>query len=321
MGGFASTPYTGPVGAAVGVGAGLVAGAFGIKSGLAENTTEAGQKRIDNFKEMLSEEKRKGVIKELKERSKHYWKRQGWSDGQIKEYLEGEEGDNRAINDYFTGLTQRLVDEDGNGYVKRNETAIYTNPIADPEVRNAELYSTQGLRALYDADNARTVAGNLFQTLVSITPTGSARRAFFTQMDKLGSRILSKEAVTETAKDAAGRVTAKAASKPFSKTIAEGYTKGAKIGEMAGFGLPGEIIGGSVGALGNAAARIGIDKLPVNTRNLLRSFEQGVMHKYQDVYDKLLPNSKFGKALAIYGGRAAKTTAASMMSEAAEEAA
>ena len=320
MGGFASTPYTGPIGAAVGVGGGLVAGAFGIKSGLAENTTEAGQKRIDNFKEMLSEKKRGGVIKELKERSKHYWKQQGWSDEQIKEYLDGEDGDNRAINDYFTGLTQSLVDKEGNGYVKRNGISVYTNPIADPEVRNAELYSTQGLQALYDADNARTVAGNLFQTLVSITPTGSARKAFFTQLDRLGSRILSKEVAAETVKDAAGRVTAKTASKPFSKTMAEGYARGAKIAEMAGFGLPGEIIGGSIGALGNAAARIGIDKLPIATRNLLRSFEQGVMHKYQDVYDKLLPNSKFGKALTIYGGRAAKTTAASMMSEAAEEA-
>ena len=89
---------------------------------------------------------------------------------------------------------------------------------------------------------------------------------------------------------------------------------------MAGFGVPGEIIGGSVGALGNAAARLGVEKLPVSARNLFRSFEEQVMHKYQEVYDKLLPTSKLGKAAAIYGARSAKTTAASMMSEAAEEA-
>lgn len=325
MAGFASTPYTGGAGAVAGAGAGILAGYYGIQSGFAENTTEAGQKRIDNFKELLSDDKRKETIAELKERSKHYWKNRGWNDKQIKEYLEGEEGDNRAINDYFTGLTKSLKDENGQAYVRDNGFGfgMYTNPIADPEVRNAELYSTQGLRALYDADNARTVMGNLFQTLVSITPTGSARKAFFAQMDKLGSRILSKEALNETVKDATGRVTAKTtgkAAKSFSKTLAEGYARGAQVGEMAGFGFPGEIIGGSVGALANATARIGIDKLPTATRNLLRSFENGVMHKYQDIYDKLLPNSKFGKALAIYGGRAAKTTAASMMSEAAEEA-
>jgi hypothetical protein len=39
---------------------------------------------------------------------------------------------------------------------------LYTSPIADPAVQNAELYSTQGLQALYEADNARTVIGNLF---------------------------------------------------------------------------------------------------------------------------------------------------------------
>jgi hypothetical protein len=78
--------------------------------------------------------------------------------------LKGEEGKNHAINDYLTGLTKSLVDKSGNPYVFDGESKrpLYTNPIADPVVQNAELYSTQGLQALYEADNARTVIGNLF---------------------------------------------------------------------------------------------------------------------------------------------------------------
>lgn len=167
------------------------------------------------------------------------------------------------------------------------------------------------------------------------------RRAATVYLDKMGSRILSKEAASTVVKDEAGRVTASVAEheaareaaktatsttysngfakKTLSQTVKEGFTRGAIAGEMAGFGFPGEIIGGSVGALGNTAVKLGIEKLPVGTRNLFRSFEEGVMHKYQNVYDKLLSNNNFVKAAQIYGARAAKTTAASMMSEAAEE--
>jgi hypothetical protein len=194
---------------------------------------------------------------------------------------------------------------------------------------------------LYDADNARTVVGNIFQTLVSVTPTGSMRKAAGLAIDRFGSRFITKELAEEVVADEAGRVTAKVAGreaakeaaersagtaykngfskKTLSQSMAEGFTRGATAGEMAGFGLAGEMVGGSVGALGNAAVRLGIEKLPVRARNLFRSIEEGVMHKYQDVYDKLLPHSNFGKAAAIYGARAAKATAASMMSEAAEE--
>ena len=64
------------------------------------------------------------------------------------------------------------------------------------------------------------------------------------------------------------------AKKAFSQTVKDGFAHGAAVGEMAGFGFPGEIIGGSIGALGNAATRIGIEKLPVSARNLFRSFEE-----------------------------------------------
>lgn len=56
--GFASTPWTGGIGATVGAGAGLLSGWYGIKSGWAENTTEAGDRRIESYKDLLGDSKK-----------------------------------------------------------------------------------------------------------------------------------------------------------------------------------------------------------------------------------------------------------------------
>jgi len=77
--GFASTPWTGGAGAAVGAGAGLLSGWYGLKSGWAENATEAGDRRIENYKELLGKNRDK-VIAELIDRSGHYWKNRGWTE-------------------------------------------------------------------------------------------------------------------------------------------------------------------------------------------------------------------------------------------------
>ena len=95
-------------------------------------------------------------------------------------------------------------------YDKSGKNPIYTNPIANQAVAKAELYSTQGLQALYDADNMRTVVGNIFQTVVSVTPTGSLRKGASMFVDKAHSRYLSKQVGYATKADAAGRVTAEA---------------------------------------------------------------------------------------------------------------
>jgi hypothetical protein len=73
--------------------------------------------------------------------------------------VDGNQGEQHVVNDYFTGLTKNLVDENGKGYVNGE---LYKNPLSDPDVANAELYSTQGLQALFEADNMRTMAGNIF---------------------------------------------------------------------------------------------------------------------------------------------------------------
>ena len=60
--------------------------------------------------------------------------------------------------------------------------------------------------------------------------------------------------------------------------------------------------------------------LSPKARSVYRALEEAAIHKYQGVYDKLLPNSKFGKAVAIYGARTARNTIASGLTEGAEEA-
>ena len=218
-----------------------MSGWYGLKSGWAENATEAGDRRIEAYKDLLGKNRDK-VIAELIDRSGHYWKNRGWSEEQINEYLKGEEGKNHAINDYLTGLTKSLVDENGKPYVFKGDRLeydkdgntindLYTKPITDPTATNAELYSTQGLQALYDADNARTVMGNLFQTIVSITPTGSMRRAASLCLDKFGSRMFSREVAPTIVKSEMGRVTAQsaaheAAEETIKRATASTYSNG-----------------------------------------------------------------------------------------------
>jgi hypothetical protein len=135
--GYASTPYTGGVGSLVGAGLAIGAGYYGIQSGFAENQTEAGDKRIDNFKNILKQSNNfSNTISELKDRSRHYWRKQGWSEDKINSYLDGEVGTNHAINDWFVGITKSLVDDNGQPYVfdKNTGEPIYTKPIANPAV-------------------------------------------------------------------------------------------------------------------------------------------------------------------------------------------
>jgi hypothetical protein len=156
---------------------------------------------------------------------------------------------------------------------------------------------------------------------VSVTPTGSIRKAASLYADRIGARIAEEAGETVAAGKAAREIYANGfRRKPLSQSIATGFARGAAVGEMSGFGFAGEIIGGTAGAMANVAGRLGISKLSPSARNLYRTIEQQALHKYQNIYDKLLPNSKFGKAVAIYGGRAVKNTSASAMSETAEEA-
>ncbi|MEE3414057.1 MAG: hypothetical protein VZR53_01655 [Prevotella sp.] len=78
--GFASTPWTGGAGATVGVLAGVGAGYYGIQSGFAENATEAGDKRIENFKELIQKGDSQKIFEELMDRSAQYWRNKGWSE-------------------------------------------------------------------------------------------------------------------------------------------------------------------------------------------------------------------------------------------------
>lgn len=329
MAGYASSPYTAGLGGIIGMGAGVVAGVAGVESGYHENQTEAGDKRIDNFKEILSQpnvNKWDGVIKELKDRSRIYWRTKGWSEEQINQYLEGEKGERRAVNDYFAHLTDEIP-----------ETQFYNKPITDPDVQDALLYSTQGLQALYEADNMRTIAGNIFQTAVTVLPTRAIWNGAKAWVDRnVGAKLVERE----IAADAAGRVTAVAESTAarqtaknaasgtysngfrklsFTESTIKSAAKGAAIGEALGLGFVGSGITGTTAAVVSGLRKLGVSMLSPKARGVYRAFEEAVIHKYQGVYDKLLPKSKFGKAAAIYGGRLIRNTLASGFSEAAEE--
>ena len=186
MAAYASSPYTGGAGALVGIGSGVAAGVAGIYSGYDENSTEAGDKRVDNFRGLLSRpevNKYDGVLKEMKDRSRTYWRLQGWTEKQINEYLDGEKGNTRAINDYFSHLTDRIP-----------LSEVYKNPITDPDVEDALQYSTMGLNALYDANNMRTVMSNVAEVAFTVTPTKWAVNAAKARLSKIGQNIASREA-------------------------------------------------------------------------------------------------------------------------------
>ena len=85
-------------------------------------------------------------MSEVKHRSKSYWKARGMDEKSIDKNLEGETGDRFALKDLMMGVLDHMVDKDGNAYVKdKYGNPLYTNPIADPELFKARLYSTQGL--------------------------------------------------------------------------------------------------------------------------------------------------------------------------------
>jgi hypothetical protein len=102
---------------------------------------------------------------------------------------------------------------------------LYTKPIADRDVVNAELYSTQGLQALYDMDNARTIMGNIVQTVIATTPTGSLRRGASAAANrferKMAEKLAWREGNAAVIADEAGRVTLNSAEREAAEQAAQ----------------------------------------------------------------------------------------------------
>ena len=334
MAGYASTPYTGGLGSAVGIASAFGAGVAGVISGQHENQTEAGDKRVDNFKGLLSRQeinKWEGVVDELKDRSRVYWRLRGWSEKQIDEYLDGEKGETRAVNDYFSHLTDKIP-----------ATALYKHPITDPDVQDALMYSTMGLQALYEANNARTIASNVAQLLFTVTPMQQFKKGSKILLNKAGSRIAEREVSGNIIGDAAGRVTVESAERSaasqaakntasgtysngfrrstFSEAVINSVKAGAALGEISGLGFVGAGIAGAAAGVVRGMGKLGISMLSPKARSVYRALEEAALHKYQGIYDRLLFNNKFARAAQIYGGRAARNTLASGFIEGAEEA-
>jgi len=334
--GYSSSPWTGGLGTLIGAGADILSTPFQIRSGYKENWAENGDRRIDQFTELLGgrdSDPYKNIVAEAKQRSRAYWKARGMDEKSIDKYLEGEEGERSAIKDLMMGVLDHMVDENGKPYVKdKNGHALYVNPITVPELFKARLYSTQGLQAQFDANNMRTMAGTFFEKALTLTPQKWIKKAASATFNKATDRWI-VDTAEDIASDAAGRVTARAASKTagkkaaneavretynngfrketFAETFAKGANRGAAVMESAGFGFPGQIIGYVGGGTVNTAMRIGLSKLSPAARSAYRTIEEGILHKYQALYDKLLPNNEFARAAAIFGGKTARATFAS----------
>jgi hypothetical protein len=175
---------------------------------------------------------------------------------------------------------------------------------------------------------------------MTLSPFGQIKKANRILLDKAGQRIAAREAADNIVANEAGRVTVGAAERTAANQVkntagkyANGYRRasfteavtnsaklGAEIGEATGLGFVGAgIVGATAGAV-RGLGKVGVSMLSPKARSVYRALEESALHKYQAVYDKLLPKTQFGRAAAIYGGRVARNTIASGFSEAAEEA-
>lgn len=89
---YATTPFTGGLGAAIGAGLDVAAFPFQINSGYAENYAESGDKRLEQFTELLGgqdSDRYKRIMAEAKRRSRAYWKARGMDEKTIDEKING----------------------------------------------------------------------------------------------------------------------------------------------------------------------------------------------------------------------------------------
>lgn len=199
-----------------------------------------------------------------------------------------------------------------------------------PNVKKALLCSTQGLSALYWANNIRTAGETAIQTMLDLIPGGKFKRA---------SRDEILDAAENTAKRVAikdGKIVAedgvrgaeKAGSRHINgfrkKTVSESYQTGKNVGEnlgdALGFGYIGSKIGGIIGGVTAAGYRKLAQSLPGTAGKILEDIEFAWMRKYQGLSDILSLGSNRARLLERYAARLGRRAIKSSFSEGAEEA-
>ena len=285
-----------------------------IQGGLDENYTEISDKRVDNILAELEKPSNSKIapyiIADLIKQSKLYWKGQGMDDAWIKEHTEGNNGINNVLRDLTSG-------------------AIHNNSNL---IKEALLTSTKGLRAQRQADNIRTMWETGQQTMLQVMPIDKALSATF----KLARNKAKNFINIHGSNAASGEINASIQSGVRNAThdasryangfrrgntldsFKQGYSAASEAAEAAGMGGAGSIYYGVLGGTTKASAHL-LKKINPEFGAWANNVEEMLMHKYQNVIDKLTPNSGWSKLAVQYGIRAVPRSLKQALSEGSEE--
>lgn len=370
VGGTLLAPYTGGVSLAALPVSEIAATPLEIAGGFDENYAEIATRRAENVQALLKDDLTKtataaqkgydSTISELKKRDAEYWKSQGWSDKEIKDYLEGDEGDKNAIRDHLMGFTS-------SGKFK---------PYNNPQFQDAVLNSMQGLQAQFQGDNARTMYDIAFQKiLLAAAPlkwlksygitkkAGSTVKAAISNtknaisnakgayLEKYGTKEQKVASMLgKNIDDYETSSIAKAAAKPYNApteaaaettvskyrngfrkpqhttkdAVKKGWRIGSEAGEMTGTGVVGHMAGGAlgvaVGTAGRGAVQLAKKMLPARTAAALESIADKAVMKYHTVLNAIYGNAPLRRTLTKYGLKTLGSQSAVALNESYEEA-
>lgn len=285
-----------------------------IQGGLDENYAEISDKRVDNILAELEKPSNSKIapyiISDLIKQSKLYWKSQGMDDAWIKEHTEGNNGINNVLRDLTSG-------------------AIHNNSNL---IKEALLTSTKGLRAQRQADNVRTMWETGQQTMLQVMPIDKALSATFKLarnkaknfINIHGSNAVSGEinaSIQSGVRNATHDASRYANGFRRGNTLdsfKQGYSAASEAAEAAGMGGAGSIYYGVLGGTTKASEHL-LKKINPEFGAWANNVEEMLMHKYQNVIDKLTPNSGWSKLAVQYGLRAVPRGLKQALSEGSEE--
>ena len=312
---------------------------FQIAGGYDENYAEVQERYYKNLKTALTNPNLCGpsayedIVNDLYKKSVAYWRSKGMSEDWIK-------------------LNRNLKNESGiNGILGDAGSGIITT--TDPRFKVASENAFRGLQALFEADNMRTMTGNLISSAAQCTPVGSAFGWIKNNAMKVTEKALgtvSKSAATKFRNQFASEVIAdvdgklyvsyagkKAANKASEATASKysngfrkkeqtyrdafnaGYKVGATAADAGGFGYAGHVLGGLTVGAANMGKRAIKNSLGRKASAAIDMYTEAFLNKYQGLLDKLFPVGSLQYIAAKYGLRWGKNQFIGAMEEGAEE--
>ena len=301
----------------------LASGYNRLEAGKAENKAESFEKRIENLfasLQQMTPEKQGKILNQLLNAATLRDTQNGHDIEWIrKQYdIDTEEGIKNLLkqNIILSGIDSRFN-------------------VTDPEYKKALIHSTAGVRALYEADNMRTISMLPFELAFEMyggpldKVINKSLGFVFKPFEKGQSRII-KEGVEGAASRSASEEAVSSTgmykngfrrkSKTATESFRSGFDKGSAVGASLGFGSAGSVVTGVAAGTANAAVHLAKEALPKSAKAMVDGFEQAVSNKYMKVYDKLLKNREWLPLAAKYGYYATKQVLGRSMEEGAEEA-